>query len=161
MPNYVIHHFPSKSVMGSSLNNSLLLNRTNWTQCRKVLNAGIHLLGHNLYHLHLCDDYTFPSKLLIKVLSNAEPRIASYATSVQNLQHSSASTSKTVISNLECAKPTDGPHAPSKEQPDTITALSCCFILESGRDCLRRKNLLPCLGSFSHSEGRGCCVVVV
>lgn len=103
--------------MRSSLSNSLLLNRTNWTQCQKVSNAGIHLLGHNLYHLHLCDDYTFPSKLLIKVLSNAEPRIASYATSAQNLQHSSASSSKTEISNLECAKPTDGPHAPSKEQP--------------------------------------------
>lgn len=122
--------------MRSGLNNTLLLSKTYASQCLKVLNDGIPLLGHNLFHLHLGDDYTFHSKLLIKVLSNTEPRIAPYATSAQNLQHSSASSSKPGISNLWCAKPTDGLHATSKQQPSTIKTLSCCFILEAMRDCL-------------------------
>lgn len=112
--------------MSRGLNNLFLLSKPEWSQRLKALNAGIQLLDHraicclsNEYHLHLCDDCTFPSKMLIKVLSRAEPRIAPYATSVQSLQYSSASDSKIEIYNMQCAKPTEGVQATSKEQPNT------------------------------------------
>lgn len=95
MPSYVFYHLHLKKWYEKGLNNPFLLSKPEWALCLKVLHVGIQLLDHtvicslsNLYRLHLCDDYTFPSKLLIKVLS--EPRIAPYATSVQSLQYSSA-----------------------------------------------------------------------
>jgi len=72
MSNYVFHHLHLKSGTRSGLSNPLLSK----TDC---LTCWHPLLGHSLYHLHIRDDYTFPSKLLIKVLSNAEPRTAPYA----------------------------------------------------------------------------------
>lgn len=119
-------HITSRSGTSRGLNSLFLLSKPEWSQYLKALNAGIQLVDHrvicclsNVYHLHLCDDYTFLFKMLIKVLNRAKPRIAPYATSVQSLQCSSASSSKIETYNMQCAKPTDGMQATSKEQLNT------------------------------------------
>lgn len=85
MPNYVFHHLHLKEWYEKWFE-QLSSEQSRPNAVPGGLKCWHPATGSQFVSSHLSDDYTFPSKLLIKVLSSAEPRIAPYATSVQNLQ---------------------------------------------------------------------------